>query len=50
MVFMGVYPKPFLDRTHDAVMAIHERVVKQAGGSIDHAEVGSEPAVAEKKY
>lgn len=50
MVFMGVYPKPFLDRSRDAVMAIHERVVKQAGGTVDHAEAVSKPAVAEKKH
>jgi hypothetical protein len=47
---MGVYPKPILDRSRDAVMAIHERVVKQAGGTVEHAEAVSEPAVAEKKH
>jgi NADH-quinone oxidoreductase subunit M len=39
MVFMGVYPKPFLDRSRDAVVAIQERVVKQAGGKVDHARI-----------
>lgn len=34
MVFMGVYPKPFLDRTKDAVIAIKERVTHRAGGEI----------------
>jgi NADH-quinone oxidoreductase subunit M len=27
MVFMGVYPSPFLDKTRDSVVAIQERVV-----------------------
>lgn len=35
MVFMGVYPKPFLDRSREAVVAIQERVVGGAkGGTI----------------
>lgn len=50
MVFMGVYPKPILDRTRESVLSIYERVVKQAGGTIEHAEAVSEPAVAEKKH
>jgi NADH-quinone oxidoreductase subunit M len=37
MVYMGVYPKPFLDRSREAVMAIQERVMMQAGGEVDHA-------------
>lgn len=48
MVYMGVYPRPILDRTHDSVMSIHDRVVKQAGGTVDHAESGSEPSIAGK--
>ncbi|MGC2235482.1 MAG: NADH-quinone oxidoreductase subunit M [Pyrinomonadaceae bacterium] len=38
MVYMGVYPSPFLNRTKDSVVAIQERVVKQAGGTIEKAE------------
>ena len=38
MVYMGVYPKPFLERSEDSVKAIQERVVHQAGGSVDHAQ------------
>ena len=38
MVYMGVYPRPFLDRTQASVKAIQERVVHQAGGSVDHAQ------------
>jgi NADH-quinone oxidoreductase subunit M len=34
MVFMGVFPKPFLNRSRAAIVAIQERVVGQAGGSI----------------
>ncbi|HVF30369.1 MAG TPA: NADH-quinone oxidoreductase subunit M [Pyrinomonadaceae bacterium] len=40
MVYMGVYPKPFLARTEAPVKAIQERVVHQAGGSVDHAKTG----------
>ena len=38
MVYMGVYPRPFLDRSEVTVKAIQERVVLQAGGTIEHAE------------
>ncbi len=38
MVYMGVYPKPFLERSEGSVKAIQERVVHQAGGSVDHAQ------------
>jgi NADH-quinone oxidoreductase subunit M len=34
MVYMGVYPKPFLDRSQASVRQIQERVVQQAGGTI----------------
>jgi len=34
MVFMGVYPKPFLARSEAAIKQIQERVVHQAGGTI----------------
>lgn len=36
MVFMGVYPRPFLDRSRDAVVAIQDRVVRQAGGTVEN--------------
>src|SRR5688572_5739065 len=39
MVYMGVYPPPFLDSTHSAVSEIQKRVMHQAGGEVDHAEV-----------
>lgn len=42
MVYMGVYPKPFLARTDEAVKQIKERVVHQAGGTIEHAEAKPE--------
>ncbi len=38
MVFMGVYPKPFLEESKPAVVAIQERVMHQAGGTIEKAE------------
>ncbi|MEJ7623352.1 MAG: NADH-quinone oxidoreductase subunit M [Pyrinomonadaceae bacterium] len=34
MVYMGVYPRPILDRSHESVKAIQERVMHQAGGTI----------------
>jgi len=34
MVFMGVYPRPFLDATKASVVAIQQRVMHQAGGTI----------------
>ncbi len=34
MVYMGVYPKPFLDTSEASVKAIQERVVHQAGGTV----------------
>jgi NADH-quinone oxidoreductase subunit M len=34
MVYMGVFPKPFLKRTDDVVKAIQERVMHQAGGTV----------------
>jgi NADH-quinone oxidoreductase subunit M len=34
MVFMGVYPKPFLNRSEASVKQIQDRVVHQAGGTI----------------
>jgi len=41
MVFMGVYPKPFLDRSDASVKQIQERVVRQAGGTIAENQDGS---------
>lgn len=38
MVYMGVYPKPILGRSENAVKAIQTRLVGQAGGAIEHAE------------
>jgi NADH-quinone oxidoreductase subunit M len=35
MVFMGVYPKPFLERSRESVIAIRERVMGQAGGTVE---------------
>jgi len=34
MVFMGVYPRPFLERSEPAVTEIQRRVLKQAGGEV----------------
>ena len=47
MVFMGVYPQPFLNATRDSVVAIEKRVMHQAGGEVEHAERLTNP-VAER--
>jgi NADH-quinone oxidoreductase subunit M len=40
MVFMGVYPKPFLDTSKDSVLAVRDRIIgKQKGGSFEKAEI-----------
>jgi NADH-quinone oxidoreductase subunit M len=38
MVYMGVYPRPFLETSEASVKAIQERVVHQAGGTVEHAQ------------
>ncbi len=38
MVFMGVYPRPFLETSEAAIKAIQERVVHQAGGTVEHVQ------------
>lgn len=42
MVFMGVYPRPFLDATQPAVTEIQKRVMHQAGGEVANAKRGPE--------
>lgn len=37
MVVMGVYPRPFLERTREAVVAIQKQVMHRAGGELDRA-------------
>ncbi len=39
MVYMGVYPRPFLEVSKESVVSIQKRVMEQAGGTIEHAEV-----------
>ncbi len=39
MVYMGVFPKPFLKRSDDVIKAIQERVMHQAGGTIEKTEL-----------
>ncbi|PYT01474.1 MAG: Fe-S-binding domain-containing protein [Acidobacteria bacterium] len=34
MVYMGVYPRPFLDTSEASVKAVQERVMHQAGGTV----------------
>jgi NADH-quinone oxidoreductase subunit M len=44
MVYMGVYPAPFLNRSKESVVAIEQRLNNQAGGSVVKAEIKSEAA------
>jgi NADH-quinone oxidoreductase subunit M len=44
MVFMGVYPRPFLDATKESVVSIQQRVVHQAGGEVE--KVQAHPQIA----
>ena len=46
MVYMGVFPKPFLSRSEAAVKAIEANVMHQGGGTIDTADL--EPKIAPK--
>lgn len=39
MIYMGVYPKPFLDKTESVVKGLQERVMHQAGGTIEKTEL-----------
>jgi NADH-quinone oxidoreductase subunit M len=43
MVYMGVYPKPFLARSQQAVAAIQQRLMNRAGGEIEHADLLAAP-------
>jgi NADH-quinone oxidoreductase subunit M len=45
MVFMGVYPKPFLNASRESVVAIQERVARQSGGTIETAEKNLKPQI-----
>ncbi len=38
MVYMGVYPKPFLDASKESVTAIEERLMQRTGGTIEQVE------------
>ncbi len=42
MVYMGVYPKPFLAESSNSVNAIQKRVMQQAGGEVEHVKVQSD--------
>ena len=48
MVYMGVFPKPFLQRTDDAVKAIQARLLPQAGGTIEKTEL-KQPSIEVEK-
>jgi len=39
MVYMGVYPRPFINRSQESVKAIQEWVVQRAGGSVAQTEI-----------
>jgi NADH-quinone oxidoreductase subunit M len=39
MVYMGVYPKPFLKRSDEVIKSIQARIMQQAGGTIEKTEL-----------
>jgi NADH:ubiquinone oxidoreductase subunit 4 (subunit M) len=43
MVYMGVYPRPFLNASRQSVVAIQERVVRQSGGTIETVNTNPKP-------
>jgi NADH-quinone oxidoreductase subunit M len=46
MVFMGVYPSPFLNRSRESVVAIENRLTKhEAGSEIEKAETNLKPQI-----
>ncbi|MGB7069217.1 MAG: NADH-quinone oxidoreductase subunit M [Pyrinomonadaceae bacterium] len=45
MIYMGVYPRPILDLSEKSINAIKERVMHQAGGSVDHANEGAREVI-----
>ncbi len=49
MIYMGVFPKPFLARTESVVKGLQERVMHQAGGTIEKTELKPVSADAEHK-
>jgi NADH-quinone oxidoreductase subunit M len=49
MVYMGVFPKPFLSRADEAVKALQQRVMHQAGGTIEKTELNPPVAVDEHR-
>lgn len=51
MVFMGVYPKPFLNASKDSVLAVRDRVIgKEKGGSFEKAAMNLEPQTETIKH
>ena len=50
MVFMGVYPKPFLDTSKDSVIAVRDRIIgTEKGGSFEKAEANPAQSIEVKE-
>ena len=49
MVYMGVYPQPFLKKSDDAIRAIQERIMHQAGGTIEKTELTTTPEATQHR-
>jgi NADH-quinone oxidoreductase subunit M len=49
MVYMGVFPKPFLKRSEESIKAIQGRVMHQAGGTIEKTELKPQTNAEEHK-
>ena len=50
MIFMGVYPKPFLNASQDSILAVRDRVIgTQKGGSFNKAQINQTPTIEIKQ-
>ncbi len=49
MVYMGVFPKPFLKRSDEVIKSIQARIMQQAGGTIEKTELKSQSHVEGEK-
>jgi NADH-quinone oxidoreductase subunit M len=49
MLYMGVFPKPFLKRSDETIKAIQIRVMHQAGGTIEKTELKQQISAGEGK-
>ncbi|MEP6944700.1 MAG: NADH-quinone oxidoreductase subunit M, partial [Acidobacteriota bacterium] len=49
MIYMGIFPKPFLQRSDEAIKAIQARVMHRAGGSVEQPDLKPQISADEQK-